>query len=132
MTLDEAIRHCREQARGLRNRGEVLAAMSQDDTDCALCAAEHEQLAKWLEELQQRREAEQVEVPTEMTEAAKRYLRDRKWYLKEAEFSLESARKRAEQEGQHVLELEVQISACKHSIAEIEAWLRAAGEEVQE
>ena len=55
MTLDEAIQHCREQARGLRNRGEVLAAMSQDGTDCALCAAEHEQLAKWLEELQQRR-----------------------------------------------------------------------------
>ena len=56
MTIDEAIRHCRETARGLRNRGETLAAMSQDGTDCAECAAEHEQLAKWLEELLRRRE----------------------------------------------------------------------------
>lgn len=41
MTLDEAIRHCREQA----------------DKGCDECAAEHEQLAKWLEELQVLRRA---------------------------------------------------------------------------
>lgn len=55
MTIEEAIQHCRETARGLRNREETLAAMSQDGTDCAECAAEHEQLAEWLEELQEKR-----------------------------------------------------------------------------
>ena len=55
MTIEEAIQHCRETARGLRNRGETLAAMGQDGTDCAECAAEHEQLAAWLEELQEKR-----------------------------------------------------------------------------
>ena len=55
MTIEEAIQHCRETARGLRNRGETLAAMNQDGTDCAECAAEHEQLAEWLEELRVKR-----------------------------------------------------------------------------
>jgi hypothetical protein len=38
MTIEEAIEHCKERAQG-----------------CSLCAAEHAQLAKWLEELVQLR-----------------------------------------------------------------------------
>jgi len=43
MTLDEAIQHAREVAQ----------------SGCSECCKEHEQLAEWLEELQQRRAAEQ-------------------------------------------------------------------------
>ena len=43
MTLEEAILHCGEVA-GLK---------------CDQCGKEHEQLAKWLQELKERREAEQ-------------------------------------------------------------------------
>ena len=49
MTVEEAIQHCKEQAATLRMAG---------DSGCAECAAEHEQLAEWLTELKQRREAE--------------------------------------------------------------------------
>ena len=49
MTIEEAIQHCKEQAAALRMTG---------DNGCAECAAEHEQLAEWLTELKQRREAE--------------------------------------------------------------------------
>lgn len=55
MKLDEVIQHFRGTARGLRNREETLEAMGQDGTDCAECAAEHEQFAEWLTELKQRR-----------------------------------------------------------------------------
>ena len=55
MTIEEAIQRCRETARGFRNRAEAIAAMGLDDTDCAECAAENEQLAEWLTELEQRR-----------------------------------------------------------------------------
>jgi threonine synthase len=41
MTLEEAIEHAREVA--------------HDKGTCAACAAEHEQLAQWLEELKERR-----------------------------------------------------------------------------
>lgn len=40
MDIQEAIRHCREVAAGLTEQGK-----------CKECAAEHEQLADWLEEL---------------------------------------------------------------------------------
>ena len=47
MTLDEAIKHCLEKAkeekRKLLKVGDIYA--------CSKCAEEHEQLAKWLEEL---------------------------------------------------------------------------------
>ena len=47
MTLDEAIEHCLEKAkeekRKLLKVGDIYA--------CSKCAEEHEQLAKWLEEL---------------------------------------------------------------------------------
>ena len=46
MTIEEAIQHCKEQAATLRMTG---------DNGCAECAAEHEQLAEWLEELREKR-----------------------------------------------------------------------------
>ena len=61
--LTEAIVHCREKAEELKDKafsdfdswteeGKVLA------TNCLECANEHEQLASWLEELKERREAD--------------------------------------------------------------------------
>lgn len=44
MTLEEAIQHCYEVAERLRK-----------DNPCNSCAAEHEQLAHWLEELKKLR-----------------------------------------------------------------------------
>ena len=35
MTIEDAIRRCRETARGFRNRAEAIAAMGLDDTDSA-------------------------------------------------------------------------------------------------
>ena len=63
--LQEAIVHAREKAEELKERafsdfdswtdeGKVLA------TNCLECAAEHEQLAAWLTELQKRRETEPI------------------------------------------------------------------------
>lgn len=52
MTLDEAIKHCKEKAE------EIWKANEEMPNDCKLseglceCANEHEQLADWLEELQ--------------------------------------------------------------------------------
>ena len=64
MTLDEAIRHCREVAKeytristGFKGCSHEKLARKADE--CESCAAEHEQLAKWLEELQERRDWEQ-------------------------------------------------------------------------
>ncbi len=45
MTIDEAIVHARE----------VASRMFDDRVHCIKCAEEHEQLAKWLEELKQYR-----------------------------------------------------------------------------
>ena len=57
MTLDEAIQHCREEAAKNRTRAvEHANAYDRENADaCHECAAEHEQLAAWLEELQRRR-----------------------------------------------------------------------------
>ena len=44
MTIEEAIRHCYEVAESLRK-----------SNPCDTCAEEHEQLARWLEELVQLR-----------------------------------------------------------------------------
>ena len=64
MTIDEAIRHCREEADRQRQKvpqyehvGLAHAAAGCDD-----CAAEHEQLAEWLWELKQRREQAEAAV----------------------------------------------------------------------
>ena len=58
LTLEQAIQHCKEKAK------EILKANEEMPTDCKLseglceCAKEHEQLAAWLTELQERREAD--------------------------------------------------------------------------
>jgi hypothetical protein len=48
MTIDEAIKHCKEVANGITAQGE-----------CKECAEEHKQLAQWLGELKQLREREE-------------------------------------------------------------------------
>ena len=61
MILDEAIKHCEEKAKELRRK--AIVDYENDKTtlpefaDCRECAQEHEQLAKWLEELQAFRKA---------------------------------------------------------------------------
>lgn len=61
MTLDEAINHCKEVAYANRNMS-ILGYNSngvlvcKDKDECIRCAKEHEQLAKWLEELKAHRE----------------------------------------------------------------------------
>ena len=52
MELDEAIRHAREVAKE-RNETANLTPTEYGDyiNSCRECAAEHEQLAEWLEEL---------------------------------------------------------------------------------
>ena len=52
--LDEAIKHCKEVAEKLRDDAE---SRFYDGDSCLACADEHEQLAEWLTELQERREA---------------------------------------------------------------------------
>lgn len=63
MTLDEAIKHCKEKAEELREYSDVLSETSttpkgKEISDCLECAEEHEQLAEWLEELKARREVD--------------------------------------------------------------------------
>jgi predicted glycoside hydrolase/deacetylase ChbG (UPF0249 family) len=55
MTLEDAIKHCREVAK--ENREQYKEYPEQDGYierfyDCLECAQEHEQLASWLKELQ--------------------------------------------------------------------------------
>ena len=61
MTLDEAIKHCKEKAEELKNQYGELAnkrpepieeqmRLLQEKHDCLACANEHEQLANWLED----------------------------------------------------------------------------------
>ena len=47
MTIDEAIRHCEEEAEKYMEYG--------IETECYQCGKEHEQLAEWLKELKERR-----------------------------------------------------------------------------
>ena len=59
MTLEEAIRHCREKAKELSDKAyeEWGKTMTEEEAyDCNECAREHEQLAKWLEELKDYKE----------------------------------------------------------------------------
>lgn len=60
MTIEEAIQHCKEVATENRRCALEFARVNVYDTarNCQECAAEHEQLAEWLTELKQRREAE--------------------------------------------------------------------------
>ena len=56
MTIEEAILHCYEKANDLKNEAEHLLKDSIDYKPCLECAKEHEQLAKWLEELKDYKE----------------------------------------------------------------------------
>ena len=60
MTLDEAIKRCKEKAEELREQ--IITALDDGreiyDKDCEECANEHEQLAEWLTELKARREVD--------------------------------------------------------------------------
>ncbi len=57
MTIEEAIQHCREQAEKQRQESvkRLQIGLMHAANDCEECAAEHEQLAEWLEELQEKR-----------------------------------------------------------------------------
>lgn len=68
MTIDEAIKHCKEKAEELRleaeqvrDIGEVVSNPNQPYNesvrDCLECANEHEQLAEWLTQLKEIKEA---------------------------------------------------------------------------
>lgn len=51
MTLDEAIKHCEEKAKELREQPFKEKMDIEDIATCEECAEEHEQLAEWLKEL---------------------------------------------------------------------------------
>ena len=54
MTLDEAIKHCEDKAKEMYATAENNKDISVRKF-CRECAEDHEQLAKWLKELKQRR-----------------------------------------------------------------------------
>ena len=60
MTIEEAIQHYNETAKETRQAALEFARINVYDSarNCQECAAKHEQLAEWLTELKQRREAE--------------------------------------------------------------------------
>lgn len=58
MELNEAIKHCHEKAEEIRKANEEMPTDCKLSKDLCECANEHEQLASWLEELQERREAD--------------------------------------------------------------------------
>lgn len=60
MTLDEAIQHCKDVAKESKEAALTYARENAYETSisCKACGQEHEQLAEWLTELKQRREAE--------------------------------------------------------------------------
>lgn len=57
MNIDEAIQHCEEKAKELREQAgfdtdnERYRMSESEKADCIECANEHEQLAEWLKEL---------------------------------------------------------------------------------
>ena len=58
LDLDSAIEHCYERAEENRKRAELYVAVKATEKkiqECEECANDHEQLAKWLEELKKRR-----------------------------------------------------------------------------
>lgn len=58
LTLEEAIKHCHEKAEEIRKANEELPTDCKLSEDLCECADEHEQLAGWLTELKERRDAE--------------------------------------------------------------------------
>lgn len=75
LTLDEAIKHCEEKAKELKKDYERAVALNIPSEGCLECANEHEQLAGWLTELQERRKAEELynQAAVEYTEYCERY-----------------------------------------------------------
>lgn len=67
MTIEEAIQHCRDHARKQKAKADKYTKnyLMYAAKDCEECAAEHEQLAEWLTELKQRRDAEIMEMEGE-------------------------------------------------------------------
>lgn len=58
MTIDEAIKHCEEIAKEMREKSKIYKEhflWERDAEDCQKCAEEHEQLAEWLKELKEYR-----------------------------------------------------------------------------
>jgi protein-arginine kinase activator protein McsA len=56
MTLEEAINHCEEKTKELREQPLKEKMNIEDIAVCEECAEEHEQLAEWLKELKKYRE----------------------------------------------------------------------------
>lgn len=63
MTVQEAIEHCEEKAKEKYTEGMLCHANPNDDLldECIKCAKEHEQLAEWLNEVEQYRALGTVE-----------------------------------------------------------------------
>lgn len=60
MTIEEAIEHCRDHAMKQKAKADKYTKnhLMYAAKGCEECAAEHEQLAEWLTELKQRRDAD--------------------------------------------------------------------------
>lgn len=59
MTLEEAIAHCEEKAKELKETAKTYPnyePYDKDHNNCLECANDHEQLAEWLRELKEARE----------------------------------------------------------------------------
>lgn len=67
MTLDEAIKHCEEKVKELRNRAKpyeeapCTRVNMMYANSCLKCAEEHEQLAEWLKELKKLRQTKETD-----------------------------------------------------------------------
>lgn len=51
-TLDEAIKHCKEKVKEIRQANEEMPIDCKLSKELCECANDHEQLAEWLEQLQ--------------------------------------------------------------------------------
>jgi len=60
MTIDEAIKHCKEKQKLLNEQACSEDMTEKEAADCFECAKEHLQLATWLEELQEWRKLKAV------------------------------------------------------------------------
>ena len=94
MTLDEAIKHCHEKAKkllkeadkaeGIYIKNGSLKTTKEYISDCEKCSEEHAQLAGWLTELQERREADKWRPISEPP-------KEHDYYLVTCEFGVASA-----------------------------------------
>lgn len=73
--LTEAISHAREVAEEIHKTNEEMPTDCKLSEDLCKCASEHEQIAAWLTELQERREADKwIPVSERMPECNGNYL----------------------------------------------------------